>query len=113
MSIICRRSGTRPDAVQRMSRPSGDSLDLQSVMDDPSGEEMRRTVERGPGVVRSSRHAGTDGSAACRCRPGLRADGVLGLLQRERPHYSPATRLMLSWMRSKASGPMPAPPRKG
>ena len=45
--------------------------------------------------------------------PGQRVDGVLGLLQRERPHYSPSMRLMFSWMRSKASGPMPAPPRKG
>jgi hypothetical protein len=45
--------------------------------------------------------------------PGQRVDGVLGLLQRERSHYSPSTRLMFSWTRSKASGPMPAPPRKG
>jgi hypothetical protein len=45
--------------------------------------------------------------------PGQRVDGVLGLLQRERPYYSLSTRLMFSWTRSKASGPMPAPPRKG
>ena len=48
--------------------------------------------------------------------PGQRVDGVRGLLhllQRERSHYSPSTRLMFSWTRSKASGPMPAPPRKG